>query len=180
MIKSAAIAGLVLIIFGSVPARADDKAESALPARVETHHTIKLSDHRLDYDAIAETFALTDQKGATTAQIFTVSYLAAAVTGPTRPVSFVFNGGPGAASVFLHLGALGPKIMETPANGDAPSPRFASSTIRRPGFPLPISSLSIRSERASVAVKAKSKIRRSRSGTCMPISTRSMPWSGCG
>ena len=87
-----------------------------------THHAITLPDHRLDYDAIAETFALTDQKGATTATIFTVSYLAAAPAGATRPVSFVFNGGPGAASVFLHLGALGPKVMETPENGDAPSP----------------------------------------------------------
>jgi carboxypeptidase C (cathepsin A) len=122
VIKSIAIVGLVLILLGSAGARADDKPDNALPARVVTHHTIKLSDHRLDYDAIAETFALTDQKGATTATIFTVSYLAAAPTGPPRPVSFVFNGGPGAASVFLHLGALGPKVMETPANGDAPSP----------------------------------------------------------
>ena len=82
----------------------------------------RLAAHRLDYDAIAETFALTDRKGAATATIFTVSYLVAPPPGATRPVSFVFNGGPGAASVFLHLGALGPEIMETPANGDAPSP----------------------------------------------------------
>jgi carboxypeptidase C (cathepsin A) len=122
VIKSIAIVGLTLILLGSAGARADDKPDNALPARVATHHALTLPDHRLDYDAIAETFALTDQKGATTAQIFTVSYLAAAVTGATRPVSFVFNGGPGAASVFLHLGALGPKVMETPENGDAPSP----------------------------------------------------------
>jgi carboxypeptidase C (cathepsin A) len=124
MIKSAAIVGigLVLIFLVGAGARADDKPEHSLPARVATHHAITLSGHRLDYDAIAETFALADQKGATTATIFTVSYLAAAPAGAARPVSFVFNGGPGAASVFLHLGALGPEIMETPANGDAPSP----------------------------------------------------------
>jgi carboxypeptidase C (cathepsin A) len=80
-----------------------------------------LHGHRLDYDAIAEALPLTDRKGAVTANIFTISYLAAAAASP-RPVSFVFNGGPGAASVFLDLGALGPKIMETPASGDAPSP----------------------------------------------------------
>src|SRR5271170_3278882 len=122
VIKSAAIIGLILILLGGTGVRADEKPEAALPARVVTHHAITLPDHHLDYDAIAETFALTDQKGATTAQIFTVSYLAAAVTGAARPISFVFNGGPGAASVFLHLGALGPKVMETPGNGDAPSP----------------------------------------------------------
>jgi len=36
----------------------------------------------------------------------------------------VFNGGPGAASVFLHLGALGPRILDTPANGAVPAPPF--------------------------------------------------------
>jgi carboxypeptidase C (cathepsin A) len=120
--KLAAILGLVLILLGGAGAWADDKPEGALPARVVTHHAITLSGHRLDYDATAETFALTDQKGATTATIFTVSYLAAAASGAVRPVSFVFNGGPGAASVFLHLGALGPKVMETQGSGDAPSP----------------------------------------------------------
>src|SRR6267154_454308 len=42
--------------------------------------------------------------------------------GGQRPVAFVFNGGPGAASVFLHLGALGPRILDTPASGAVPSP----------------------------------------------------------
>ncbi len=82
-----------------------------------------LGDRRLDYDAIAEALPLTDRKGTTTASIFTVSYhRRRRRPARARPVSFVFNGGPGAASVFLHLGALGPKVMETPANGDAPSP----------------------------------------------------------
>jgi carboxypeptidase C (cathepsin A) len=39
-------------------------------------------------------------------------------------VAFVFNGGPGAAAVFLHLGALGPRILETPPTGAVPSPPF--------------------------------------------------------
>ena len=87
-----------------------------------THHDIVLGGHRLDYDAVAETLAVTDAKGAVTASIFTIAYLTDAAAGDRRPVSFVFNGGPGAASVFLHLGALGPRIMETPDNGSAPSP----------------------------------------------------------
>jgi carboxypeptidase C (cathepsin A) len=117
MAKIAAVAWLCLIVLG-VGAR----AESALPARVATRHSITLNSSRLDYDAIAETFTLTDQKGAATASIFTVAYIAPAPAGGTRPVSFVLNGGPGAASVFLHLGALGPEIMQTAQDGDAPSP----------------------------------------------------------
>lgn len=110
---------------------ADDKPAATtpqLPARVETRHTIDLpgdlagNGHPLDYRAVAETIGLTDQKGAAIASVYTVSYLAEMPAETRRPVAFVFNGGPGAASVFLHLGGLGPRILETPASGAVPSP----------------------------------------------------------
>jgi carboxypeptidase C (cathepsin A) len=138
MARIAAIACLWLIALGA-GARADDQPETALPARVATHHSIALGDRRLDYDAIAETFALTDQKGAPTASIFTVSYMVQAPAGAARPVSFVLNGGPGAASVFLHLGALGPKIMQTPQDGDVPRPPV--SLVDNPSTWLPFTDL---------------------------------------
>ena len=100
----------------SVPAAA---GEARLPAHVETHHVLQLGDKSLAYTATAETIPLTDGKGETTAAIFTTSYLADRAAA-ARPVAFVFNGGPGAASVFLHLGALGPQIVETPGNGAPP------------------------------------------------------------
>src|SRR5262249_25453204 len=117
------IAAAALVLWGALGAGAlaDDKPPNALPPRALTHHTIELGGRRIQYDAIAEALPLTDRKGTPTASIFTLSYLATGST-PVRPISFVFNGGPGAASVFLNLGALGPKIMETPQNGDAPSP----------------------------------------------------------
>jgi carboxypeptidase C (cathepsin A) len=122
MSRIATTAIVLLLVLGG-GARADDKAQNALPQRAVTHHSLVLNGHRIDYDAIAEALSLTDRKGATTASIFTISYLAAAGTAAAaRPVSFVFNGGPGAASVFLNLGALGPKMMATPANGDVPNP----------------------------------------------------------
>ncbi len=121
MAKIAAIVTLLLITLGAGGVSADDRADSELPGRVATHHAIGLGDRRLEYDAIAETLPLTDAKGAPTATIFTIAYLTAA-PGRQRPVSFVFNGGPGAASVFLHLGALGPRILETPPNGAVPGP----------------------------------------------------------
>jgi len=83
-----------------------------------------LAGRPLDYRAIAETIGLTDIKGEPTASIYTVSYLADAPAGQRRPVAFVFNGGPGAASVFLHLGALGPRILDTPDTGAVPAPPY--------------------------------------------------------
>jgi len=104
---------------------ADDKPAAAapeLPTRVETRHTINLGARSLDYRAVAETIGLTNRKGEPVASIYTVSYLADPPAGTQRPVAFVFNGGPGAASVFLHLGALGPRILDTPASGAVPGP----------------------------------------------------------
>jgi len=92
------------------------------PAIVETRHSITLAGHSFDYRAIAETIALTDGKGEPSASVFTIAYLAEPVAAERRPVAFVFNGGPGAASVFLHLGALGPRILETPPSGAVPPP----------------------------------------------------------
>ena len=104
---------------------ADDKPAAVPgepPAIVETRHNITLAGHSFDYRAIAEAIALTDGKGEPSASVFTIAYLAEPVAAERRPVAFVFNGGPGAASVFLHLGALGPRILETPASGAVPSP----------------------------------------------------------
>ena len=123
MPKSVAVVSLLLLAVLWTPnSRADEKPNGELPARVATHHTMGLNEHRLDYEAVAETLPVTDAKGNTTASIFTVSYLTDGENGSARPVSFVFNGGPGAASVFLHLGALGPQILQTPENGAVPTP----------------------------------------------------------
>ena len=104
-------------------AGADDKtAPPGPPAHVETQRTVTVAGRPLDYRAVAETIVLTDQKGEPSASVYTISYLATATSGPRRPVAFVFNGGPGAASVFLHLGALGPRILDTPASGAVPPP----------------------------------------------------------
>jgi carboxypeptidase C (cathepsin A) len=106
------------------PAREPSPAHSApeLPARVETHHTIQLGQRSLDYRAVSETIALSDAKGDKTASIFVTAYLVDPKPGQARPVSFLFNGGPGAASVFLHLGAVGPRIMQPTPSGVVPNP----------------------------------------------------------
>ena len=104
------------------PAATDTKPAPALPQHVETHHTIQLGQRALDYRAIAETVALTDAKGTQTASVFTISYLADPSAGQKRPVAFLLNGGPGAAAVFLHLGAAGPRVIEANPDGTVPNP----------------------------------------------------------
>ena len=93
-----------------------------LPAHVEVRHSIQLGQRSLDYRAVSETITLTDAKGEKTASIFTIAYLAEPQPGQQRPVMFLFNGGPGAASVFLHLGAAGPRIMDPTPTGAVPNP----------------------------------------------------------
>ncbi len=138
---AALLAGMLYFGLLNIAGAAEPKSSAAppgLPAQAETRHTLDIPGHApLDYRAIAETIELTDPKGETTASIYAVSYLADAPPAsalpvgvapadalPTtgRPVAFVFNGGPGAAAVFLHLGALGPRVLDTPANGAPPAP----------------------------------------------------------
>src|SRR5262245_18402764 len=108
MAKVAGIGTLLLVTLAASGGVADGRTAGELPARVPTHHAIGLGARQLEYDAVAETLPLTDGKGTPTAAVFTIAYLNATASGQQRPVSFVFNGGPGAASVFLHLRALGP------------------------------------------------------------------------
>jgi carboxypeptidase C (cathepsin A) len=60
------------------------------------------------------------KKEKPSAEIFSVSYVAAG-DRPERPVTFVFNGGPGAASAFLHMGAVGPQRVDFPPDGTLPT-----------------------------------------------------------
>ncbi|CCV06019.1 Peptidase S10 serine carboxypeptidase [Mesorhizobium metallidurans STM 2683] len=100
---------------------------SLLPPPQTTDHSITLAGRKLDYQAKAGTLSLLSGKGDVTAEIFYVAYIRRspdAAQEPQRPITFVFNGGPGAASAYLHLGALGPRIIATGADGQfLPSPQ---------------------------------------------------------
>src|ERR1700720_1673344 len=118
---------------------ADDKPAAVSgepPAIVETRHHITLAGPSFDYRAIAEAIALTDGKGEPSASVFTIAYLAEPVAAERRPGAFVFKRGPGAASVFLHLGALGPRILDTPPSGAVPSPPVSLADNPSPWLPF--------------------------------------------
>ncbi len=75
-----------------------------------THHTIELNGVNLSYTATAGCMQMKDESGKLKANIFFTAYVKDGQEHRSqRPITFAFNGGPGASSVFLHLGALGPK-----------------------------------------------------------------------
>ena len=82
---------------------------SLLPADSVTEHTIDTPSGKLAYTATAGTFTLFDQSGDRSAAVFYTAFVAKS-NNPARPVTFVFNGGPGAGSAFLNLGLVGPRI----------------------------------------------------------------------
>jgi len=89
-----------------------------LPADAVTDHSIDTPRGKLSYTATAGTLAFYDQSGEQSASVFYTAYVAKDAP-PNRPVTFVFNGGPGAASAFLHLGLVGPRILDFGPEYDA-------------------------------------------------------------
>src|SRR5262245_30267367 len=96
-----------------------------LPPDSTTQHTIDLPSGKLSYTATAGTLSLFDQSGERSAAIFYTAYVAESAEPAKRPLTFVFNGGPGAASAYLHLGLVGPRVAELgPDNRDATALRL--------------------------------------------------------
>src|SRR4029450_311513 len=75
-----------------------------LPPDAVSQHTIETAWGKVDYTATAGTLSLFDQSGERAAAVFYTAYVAKGGDPAKRPVTFVFNGGPGAASAYLHLG----------------------------------------------------------------------------
>jgi carboxypeptidase C (cathepsin A) len=95
-----------------------------LPDDATSQHTLGKGESAIRYSATTGTLPLTNDKGETTAKVFYVAYISGEAG---RPVSFVFNGGPGAASAFLHLSAVGPRVLNFTENGAAPEKPIALS-----------------------------------------------------
>jgi carboxypeptidase C (cathepsin A) len=90
-----------------------------LPPDAVSDHEITAGKTKLTYTATAGTFAFYDQSGEQSAAVFYTAYVAKNAS-PNRPLTFVFNGGPGAASAFLHLGLVGPRVLDLgPQSHDA-------------------------------------------------------------
>jgi carboxypeptidase C (cathepsin A) len=92
---------------------------SLLPGDSVTQHSIDTPNGKLNYTATAGTLAFYDQSGSQSAKVFYTAYTVkdSSKGGANRPLTFAFNGGPGAASAFLHLGVVGPRVLELGPDG---------------------------------------------------------------
>ncbi len=106
------------------PAAADAKdkekaseKEAPLPADAHVPQSMQIEGKALHYTVTVGTLPVNDN-GKKIGEVVFTSYT---VEGADRPVTFALNGGPGAASVFLNFGAIGPKHLEFGEEGDSPS-----------------------------------------------------------
>jgi carboxypeptidase C (cathepsin A) len=103
------------------PSAAAEKTEPPLPAEAASRHSLALPDRTLSFTAKVGALAFEDGKGATVAEMGYVAYLLDGEDARKRPVTFVINGGPGSASAWLHLGAIGPWRLFIASSGVHPS-----------------------------------------------------------
>jgi carboxypeptidase C (cathepsin A) len=88
--------------------------------RYESRGKLKLSGKEFNYEATAAWLSLKDGDNRK-ADVFHTYYRQPRRAGGKRPLTFVFNGGPGAASAYLHVGTVGPKRVECGAEGSLPA-----------------------------------------------------------
>ena len=79
--------------------------------------SIEIAGQSINYTVTADTLMLKADNDKERASVFHVSYLKKDTKAKDRPVMFAFNGGPGSSAVWLHLGALGPKLVPTTPDG---------------------------------------------------------------
>ena len=91
---------------------------------VVTHHTIEIDGKTLKYTATCQQMPLKTAAGETEAHIFYTAYTLDDADHNKRPLTFAFNGGPGSASIWVHMGAMGPKRPLLNDDGTQPAPPF--------------------------------------------------------
>lgn len=107
---------------------AEHAAKPALPMKDEistTQHSVTINGQTINYTARAGTIVMKDEDGNAKARFFFVSYTKDGENPSKRPITFAYNGGPGSSSVWLHMGALGPKrVAYRDAEGHAAAPPY--------------------------------------------------------
>jgi carboxypeptidase C (cathepsin A) len=99
-------------------------AENVDETPIVTHHKITVGGKTLAYTATAAQMPIKNSHGDTEAHIFYMAYTLDGADLAKRPLTFAFNGGPGSASIWVHMGAMGPRSPKLMDNGDMPPPPF--------------------------------------------------------
>jgi carboxypeptidase C (cathepsin A) len=106
------------------------------PADAHVQQSAQIDGRTLKYTVTVGSLPVLDEKGDTVAEVV---YTAYTMDGRDRPVTFALNGGPGASSVYLNLGAIGPKRVAFGVEGDNPSD--PATLHDNPGSWLPFTDL---------------------------------------
>ena len=111
------------------------------PKLFVTKHKARFNGKMLSYTATAGETFVRDNKGEPKASIFTFAYTKTGLAaGEVRPVTFIWNGGPGAASTWLHMGTFGPKRVSVPSDArHAGAPPYP--IVTSPGTILDVSDI---------------------------------------
>jgi carboxypeptidase C (cathepsin A) len=127
---------------GEVQSRKTEEARPIPdPERFESIHSGSFNGESIEYRAVVSDIHLKRDDGKAYASVFTTAYLRSGVDHPeTRPVMFVFNGGPGSASVWLHMGLMGPRRVDVPSGAEHPgSPPYP--VVDNPVSPLDVTDI---------------------------------------
>ena len=104
-------------------ARADDATpELPVTPTAVTHHRITIGGNALAYTVVAGRTTLNNKAGQPAASVFSVAYVRDGQAQAKRPVAFVWNGGPGSSSLWLHMGSFGPLRVATNDTGTVVPP----------------------------------------------------------
>ncbi len=107
------------------PKPGDDKKEERFDMTevppVVTHHQVSAGGTTMKYTATAGRLPIKRSDGKIEAEMFFVAYTLDGADSSKRPLTFAFNGGPGSASIWLHMGALGPRRVALHPDGSLPA-----------------------------------------------------------
>ena len=107
---------VAVLLGGAMAQEAKNAAAAPKPTAPESFvstHEVVVDGQQIRYEARAEATILDNAKGEPAASLFTFSYLRQGVKDPSvRPVIFIFNGGPGSSSVWLHMSGLAPRRVD--------------------------------------------------------------------
>ena len=109
---------------GNQPEGRREVATAAEEKISRTPHTIRLDGREITYTATAGTLPIRLDDGRVAARMFFVAYTKDGEDVKTRPVSFLYNGGPGAATVWLHMGSFAPRRVRMADEGFQPPPPY--------------------------------------------------------
>jgi carboxypeptidase C (cathepsin A) len=101
-----------------------ETAGTAEEKRSETSHTLRIDGRDIKYTATAGTMPIRLDDGRVAARMFFVAYTKDGENAKTRPVSFLYNGGPGAATIWLHMGSFAPRRVQMGDEGFQPAPPY--------------------------------------------------------